>query len=725
MRNRPRPIYNRRIAYASAHAPAGLAPFFHQLQGMGDQWFQEYNPSRVEMQYQRLLQNNVEESLDYRRQYEHQWEFAARRFNLLAEALPDSRMSNILIPIIKIVIMARMGSMTRGEMDVTYIPGQDDDDKVELWKDCRRYVNNKCNYRREFSQSLLSTSLFGSGVMYDGYRSAYQTVHVPDGMGRFKETVVRDPRNSMIFTESVMPWHYLVSGGGRGHFDAPHYTLTRFNTYDKWVSEFARTPGYNGKPLYMHTRSVKPGEAWRYEKDRSGNMQARSHKLGHQMVCTNYHWIPTMNLHMIESNGVLNWCGPNPYKHGRGPFSMLKLHPQMDPRGGQFSIYGQGDAWLLSGLDTLYQSVMNMFVDNFYFSNSSVIGVPQGLNLDIDDEEFYGGTVIRGAEKMIVSQLGRVDGQSYNFMWQILNDLIMWACGVPFNQLTGGQNVTAYELAKKVELSSDRQRAILKDNESDALKNSEEMKISNIFQFLPQEEFYAATDPDAVEKLVEEGKIAQNDIVYEDGIPIMVRSFPMIETKGRVIEEKFVNNFPVAEGAKVIDRGRDGRLPARPEYIRSTEWFRNCGLPDVQIDSATAFGPNQEFEKQNTIEAGKFAIAQNDRAFKMQKPLPFNEEKVNEDVVRVTGKNPREWMKKDTDEGTIIGENQDTRETAKNMRKVMDMRDGVAEDSEPPMPPDAGSNPADILAGGPQTQGAEIAAASSQLNASMGAQPPA
>ncbi|MBX4215855.1 hypothetical protein KW797_02825, partial [Candidatus Parcubacteria bacterium] len=460
-------------------SPYGLAPFFHEIEGMPSSYFEDYMPNPLETRYQRLMHRQIEESLQERRKYEYQWEFAVKRFNLLADQIKDERLSNVLIPVLKIIVMARLARLTKGKMEVTYVPGHDDDDLVDVWQDCRRYVNGKCNYDYEMQRAYLTMSLFGNAPIYNGYRAAYCTQRIPDPeTQQFKETVYRDPKESKIFTESIMPWQYLVHPGGKDIRDAPSQTYTRYMHYDQWVSEFARVPKSSGKPLYMHTRSVRPGHAWRYDQ---GQRSWVSMALSHQMVCVNYHFIPTMGLHIIESNGVMNWVGPNPYLHGQAPFAMLRLHPQLDPSGMQIAKYWQGDPWLLSGLDTLYQNTMNMWVDNFYFSQSSVIGVPTGINIDIEDEEFYGGTIIRGAEKMVVNQLGKVDGQSYTFAWKVLNDLLVWASSVPFNQLVPEGQITAYELSKRVDLANEGMKSIMVMNQNDALKMAEEQKISNIF----------------------------------------------------------------------------------------------------------------------------------------------------------------------------------------------------------------------------------------------------
>jgi len=668
--------------------------------------YEPYNPSEIEKKYQRLMHKNIEEGLESRRLEERKWEWAGRRFNLLANKISDERLSNVLIPIIKIIIMARQSSMNKGEMEVTYIPATDDADLAEVWGDCRRYVNSKCGHRREMQRAFLNMSLFGSAPLYDGYRSAYQTIRAPTS-GGFSERVVKDPRKSMIFTEAISPWHYIVGGGGRTHDNSPHYTLTRYTQYDQWISEFARVPGWTGKPLYRHTKSVQPGKGWRWD-DKSSRFE--SLELGHQMVCTNYHWIPSMDLHMIESNGVMNWVGPNPYLHKRSPFSMLKLHNQMNKSNTDISIYGDGDAWLLSGLDTLYQNVMNMFVDNFYLSNSSVIGMPTGLNLDIDDEEFYGGTIIRGAEKMIVSQLGKVDGNSYSFMWKMLNDLFVWASGVPFNQLVPEGNVTAYELSKRLEKANERQASVLAENESDGFKHHAENQISNVFQFLPKEEFYSISDPEQIDSLIEKGKIPKNDVYYEDGVPVMVRSYPLIETKGKIIEEKYVNNYPVPEKAGIRERGRDGHIQARPELILPTEWYRNNGIPDLIVDSSTLFGEEDQLAKQDTIEAVNFALAQNDRARASQKPDVFNEEAIYEDMVNVIKRNPRRWLSKNSDSGTRLADDVDTKETEREMRKLIAERDMVPPETvQPPIPS------APMQQSGPQTEQARIQSQSQQM----------
>lgn len=641
--------------------PSALAPFYHDLK---EAQYAAYNPSDVEAKYHRVFQKEIETAINYRKRYEPHWDFGARRFMLLTERLDDPRLSNVLIPIIKSIIMARMAAMTEAMPTFDYTPQFDDDDKVELWKDARRYTDYKTNMYYQMQNSLLNMCIFGTGVLWDGYRSAYKTQRLPTGQGDFTETIVRDPKNSKIFTESISPYFHHISPNGQNQLDAPCQGVTVYMDYNSWVSEFARIPRYDGKPLYQHTESVRPGKGWVWNPT---DKAFRDFRTSSNKIAVTYSWIPTMDLHMIESNGVMNWLGPNPYKHGEAPFSLITLHPQLDVNGSTQSLYGEGDPHLLSGLDALYQSVTNMFVDQIYFASCSVIGVPQGLNLDIDDQEWYGGTIIKGAENMIVNNMAKIDANAYGFL-KILDDLCIWACGVPFKEITGNQDTTAYELSQKIKLANKRMSNVLEFNKNFGLKKHGECRLSNTFQFLTIPEFHTISDPENIKQLVDQKKIAANDVVYEDGVAVMVRSYPMIETKGRVIKEKIVNGLPVPEKARVAETGKSGRLAFRPENVLPTEWLRNNCLPDVMVDTSPMFGSSDEVQSQNTLKASQIAYQRNDmvrqRAPKKQDGsidesqlvLPFDEDEVNKATVKALGQNAREWLtKQQTSAGFKVG----------------------------------------------------------------------
>ncbi|MBX4215416.1 hypothetical protein KW797_00475, partial [Candidatus Parcubacteria bacterium] len=256
-----------------------------------------------------------------------------------------------------------------------------------------------------------------------------------------------------------------------------------------------------------------------------------------------------------------------------------------------------------------------------------------------------------------------------------------------------------------------------------------EQKISNIFQFLPKEDFYSVTDPDAVDKLVKDGKIADNDVVYEDGLPVMVRSFPMVETKGRVIKEKFINNFPVPEGAKVIETGRSGRLAARPENIHPVEWLRNNGIPDVYVDSSAMFGNDEALDRQKHLDEATFMLNQNDRKKQRKEPDAFNEDEIFEDLVKVLRRNPRKLLKKNTDSGARISSGVDSKDVLKQMDEELAMQQETTAQSnqatqeqqqtsssqQPPASPGAGQQQ-------PQTMQSMMQGASQDLsNAGTGA----
>ncbi len=655
-------------------AQPALAPFYHDLKETN---YETYQPSDLETKYQRVFQKSIVSSIQYRKRYEPHWDFGARRFLMLTEKLDDPRLSNVLIPIVKSIIMARMAAMTEAMPSFDYRPLHDDDEMVDLWKDARMYTDYKTNMYYQLQNSLLNMSIFGTGVLRDGYRTSYRTDRIPTGNGDFQEVMVRDPKRSRIFTESVSPYFHTISPDGQNQLDSPQQSVTIYYDYDTWVSEFARVPRYDGKPMYQHTASVRPGKGWVWNQT---DKVFRDYKTSSNKIAVTFSWMPYLGLHMVESNGVMNWLGPNPYKHAEAPFSLLTLHPQLDANGATHSIYGEGDPHLLAGLDSLYQSVTNMFVDQLYFASCSVIGVPQGLNLDIDDQEWYGGTVIKGAENMVVNNMAKIDANAYNFL-NILDNIMIWACGVPFKQITGDQDITAYELSQKIKLANKRMSNVLEFNKNFGLKKHGELRLSNTFQFLTVEEFHDISDPENIKMLIDQKKIAPQDVVYDQGVAVMVRTFPMIETKGRVIEEKIVNGMPCAEKAKVIEEGKSGRLPFRPEYVLPTEWLRNNCLPDVLVDITPMFGTSDDVAAQNTMKLGELAYGRNDAvrqrndALKKETDpgeLPFNEDEVNKEVVKALGKNPKNWVTKDSaNKGFKIGRI-DTKQAEIELRAKID-----------------------------------------------------
>ena len=115
-----------------------------------------YNPTEPEKRAMEEDWERIQYMKDYRAKFEPQMFQAARAWNLLSEPVSDPNISNVLIPIARMIASTAIAAMTEGRPGFGFRPGAPSDfQKVPLWEAAVDQVLNESNF--EAQQNLFVT----------------------------------------------------------------------------------------------------------------------------------------------------------------------------------------------------------------------------------------------------------------------------------------------------------------------------------------------------------------------------------------------------------------------------------------------------------------------------------------------------------------------------------------------------------------------------------------
>lgn len=621
-------------------------PFYYDLTQIQPNQ-EDYSPSAQELLEKKQDEEQINLMLDYRSQFEPQWVRAARAWNLLSEPIKDPRVSNILIPIIRMIASTAISNLREGMPGYGYRPGSEEDyPKVELWKAADLYVDMQTNMSAVMDQFITDYTIFGTGILEDFVQTPQRTLREEGEGGALTEiTGVRDWRRPKVGTRARTPYECGIHPGGRTHDECPSVFFCDRMPYDVFVQNYARVyiPG-TIKPKYDNCQYVKPGKVWDFSRD--GQIILRESDYPGVLVMTYQDQV--RDILRIYANGVriLNTSLRKANILGETTLAFCPNNSVLDSNLRTHALWGAGDPHLLRGLDILYQCFANMTVDNWKLANSVVISVKSLSNpvLDLDQQNFYSGMVIDG--EVITSPLGQVNLSSYQAFKEILDEWCIWTTGVNFKQLVGETSKTAFELQQRIRAGNKRYESKIRGMEAGGLLKHGRLRLANIMNDLTVPEFERISEkelPD-IKKRLQGKKTPGEDVIIDEATkePTYRKVYTKIRVPGRVFREEFGE-----DGKRHINklyedkdlRGKqDGYVPAVGEYLWSQEYIERKGIPDVYVVGKQMLGDMLELKMDKMNLLSQYARARVTEAAQMpdnkQLETTFDLQKIDRELIR-------------------------------------------------------------------------------------------
>lgn len=544
---------------------------------------------------------------DYRSRFEPQMLRAAKAWNLLADPVDDDRISNVLIPIARMLASTAIAAMTEGRPGFGFRPGATSDYiKVPLWESAIDQVLNENNFEAQQNLFITDYTVLGCGVYDVTTQMPMRTVRYPKEGGGFASVHKRDYRRSKISIKARSPWETWFWPNARTIEENPI-------TYDEeYINEALFNQDYrdavlpDGTKKYKHTDSVKSGfdfsfsgqsEMYRVA-DRDnitiGRIQNETGDVLREYangVLILDKTLQIKNINGVRCEGVnclgmTSLCfGPNNHQYD----SNLKTH----------ALWWMGDPYMIRGLDAIYQAFGNMTIDNWRLANTKPISFkPFGSTTaqDLDIRDFYSGKFIDG--DVITTSLGDVRLSDYQFFQELLDNWCIWLTGVNFKQLIGETSRTKFEFEQRIKAQNRRFEYKIRALESGCFQKLGRLLLADVMSEMTVEDYENLTEQEIedIQKKIKDKQVRTDDyenlLSKDSAKPPRRKVRTMIQVKDKVYKER--NNTSekrlfspesYEENTLVLDKKAKGNseVPAIPEYLWSQEYIERGGIPDVFV----------------------------------------------------------------------------------------------------------------------------------------------
>lgn len=612
-------------------------PEYKFLQELEQHVFEPWNPSPEELKAKNQDEEIMNDSLEKRAIEEGNWNWAAGRWNLLNEPVDDPRISNILLPFIRMIGSTQISTLSKAHRKNKYKPRQrSDDEKAILWQAADDHIDNATAMQRELDDFYTNFVVLGNAGLED-------YVHLPHINKRYKENgewkhkAVRDFSRPRIGTRSRTPWEF---GFWTNTSDPNEHTPIFFRdyySYNHFIQEFANVYLPNGKPKYINCNHVKPGADAFIVDDN----QIDYEPMDHNGVSVITFQDPIRDICRKYANGVLI-LDIALHEYNRIQKTTLAIatnNHKYEKNLRVPSCYGYGETHLLKGLDALYQAIGNLNIDNYKLANTNLIAIRNQNGASAIDEDFDYLSGVRVEGDVIVSPMGTVRLGDYGAFKEMIDQWAIWTTKVNFQQLVGDTSKTAFELQQRIRASNEGSEYKMQRLASGCFRKHALNRLSFIMSDMTVEEYMDLEEAEIpmVQDLIKSNKVPKEDYQYKDGKPVKRVMREKVMVKNRDIEEKYENGKRSIDSLQ--DKGpseRDSEVAVVPEYFWSVEFTENGAIPDIEVEIDLGAERDLQFQKiQFLANYGRQRISEasmNPNAKELQ--TDFDGRKLDEEMVR-------------------------------------------------------------------------------------------
>lgn len=543
----------------------------------------------------------------YRDKQAEKWRWAGSVYNVLQNAQPDDRISQITLGWIRSYIDTGIAQMTAGEPEFDYDAlGPSDGARTMLWKNLVSTVMNRSNFGSHQKIAMTDSHVFGPGVFEVYQQRPYRTIRVPDGDG-YKEKVIIDHRLPRVGVRAISPFRVTRNPNVSDPNEVGSCTKEEILSWNQFVQKYGRCLNAEGKLKYKNIHGIKKGShvkitvyqdeirdvyriyALSYGNENDGEAETAPEGLGIPIFDRplKIHDIYSKKGEIIRSVG-LNIPG----------MCNLVFMPYADKLNEDYQthdIYGMGLPEHMEGLDTFMQTAFNMTVDNWRMGNTVVLDIDSrdGTIPDFDANSYYGGEYVNA--KVTPQTLGQDRSINFDSMYEIIQKVTIPATGININQIAGDTSKTAFEFAQRIEANNKRSEMRLKEWEQGPLKRLGTLLLSASISELTVHDLEAVREQDYSKILtdIDKGRATRDDFEFEGGKPVQRKTRYYIDMKG--MKESFTPkrksrslNPDSSENTLVKDRKNPDavyKIPVTEEYV-IPDWYVESGiLFDTKVDS--------------------------------------------------------------------------------------------------------------------------------------------
>ena len=600
-------------------------PFYHEVGE--DERKTDERMSKTEHKQRDEDYEDIRYMINYRRNMG--WDAMAKRgmiiYNITQTMKPDDEISRIFLGYSRMIIDKGIEQMTEGEPDFSFEPfGPTDHLKTIIWKHLIRFLLSKCEYRLHQDVFFRDYFAIGNGV-FDTYIDYPQrTLRVPNENmeGGFEPVVVQDFRRPKVGVRALNPMNCWRNPNIDQPNQVPSCLRRRVITWNQFAQEFGRCFGDDRRPKYKNLEKIAKGThvAIYYYQDEIRDIYRIYAKSFGSESDGFAHYPPedhfgiqifdrSLKIHERGQDGiVLRSTGLN--LPGICSMRWGTFYDMYDNNyRGDHSVYGMGLPQRIEGEDTVMQTIFNMNIDNYRWSNTTALNY-QGANadsyLDVDANRLYGGELIDGQITPMPLGISRIS--DFQAMQESIDRTTIPSTSINHQQMVGDTSKTAFEFAQRIRMANRGAEQRLARLESEVFKPVGSLLLANALTTLTVNDFEDMTEQDAksARQEISEGRktIADFKDLAEDNPQKRVIQY--IPLKGEKIREEFSVtkkrkldfNAPFTSEGKstntlIPDKSMNvetSYIPLVEEYVYPANYIESGMLPDVIVDSKRMLG---------------------------------------------------------------------------------------------------------------------------------------
>jgi len=583
--------------------------------------------------------HDAKSMIDYRRN--SGWDLKAKRgmiiYNVVQTARPEDEVSRIFLGYTRTQIDRGIDQMTEGEPDFTFEPyGPSDSKKTIIWKHLMRKVLSDSNYRVHQERFLRDYFVMGCGVfeVYTDYPQ--RTIRIPNGDGTFDEVLQRDMRRPKVGIRALNPLNCWRSVNISDLTQVPSCLKRRIISWNQFTQDYGRVKLPDGTPKYKNLDKIRKGKhviLFEYQNELTDGIRIYAESFGTEedkFTTT----IPerfgvmiydkSLKIHQTEENGKVLRC------EGMNMLGMCTMRwgtyfDAYDKNwSGEHSVYGMGLPQRIEGEDMILQTVFNIQIDNYRWSNAVALnyeGNSADSYMDVDSNRLVGGELIDG--KITPQPLGIYRPNDFGSMKEVLDGSVIPATGINHNQIQGDTSKTAFEFAQRIKMGTASAEQRLSRLESETFRAIGLLLLSGALTELTVDEWEKMTETQvkAARESIKSGMSTMDDYKDLTGENPQRRVKEYIKMKGEKIREDFsktksrqlsynpdLNKNP---NTLIFDKNMESDIsyiPIIPEYVYPLDYIENGLQMDVIIDTKRMLGDRKAQDVQNFKAATDFLL---------------------------------------------------------------------------------------------------------------------
>lgn len=650
----------------------------------------------------------------YKAPFREQMIEGIRAYNLKTKPLADKRISNVLIPLVRMVADSCITSMSAGQPSFNVRPRAIEDyPKVDILKPAIDQALEDTNFQQVQNQFLTDGCVMGTS----GLEVATEWPQRKDENGNAvrdfsRPRIVIRPRSGMEMSfDPSLPGH---------HKKGAYHWQDRISK-DAFDEEYKIVRLPDGSLKYKNTDCVKAGI--KMNLNAMGMVTERATGMyDYQGIVLDHVQDPLQNYYRIYANNVPIYDIPlymrrrrdGSHTNGDNALGDTRIavwtnNDQFDDNDATHALYGGGEYWLMSGLNRMYQDFSNMMVDNYALANTFALHYKPGQGaiggMDLDSTDFYSGMFING--ELISTPFGEVQLKDFENVKNIIDEWCIFVTGVNFKSIVGEQGATAFEVATKIRAANKRYEYKLKKLEDTVYKKLGKLVVAAIFTTYTVDDFETVTgqDREEIARKFADGDLAEDDLMWgEETLPdgkkqkaiTGLRHKTTIKIPGRLYREKLGKDgkrkldgtLESTLSEDITKRGQvDSFIPAAGEYLLTKDYTERGQMPDVVVDTGTMIAGRQELELSDLNQLAVYAqnrVSQDvqSNGNKMLK-TDFDLQKIDRRMTELLNFTPEAVTRDDT-------QNAEDAEEVEGIDKSIDMiKEAMKSNSPIPTSPDA------------------------------------